>query len=197
MNRAHLILPNTEPDLTPFKHLPLFFLAGPIQGGGDWHYNMSNLLDEEIGSCLIVNPSRYRIGHPHYSRRLAGKEDYYERQTDWERHYLYLAAKGWSKGCVIFWLPKESIEKPRRDGNPYARDTYGELGEWRGRLMHDRSLRVTVGADEKFPGLSQIERNFHMAVDHYFSIFTSMDNVVDEVRNRAVLGRHPSWLRSR
>jgi len=191
-----LILPKMHPVLEGYRALPMFFLAGPIMGGGDWHTPMSELLMKRFGSLVVVNPSRYEHSHPHYKYReflqtetkyspRQEPEMHFERQTDWERHYLDQAAEKWSAGCIIFWLAEQ--KEPREDGEPYARDTRGEIGEWRGRMMYDRNLRVVMGAEKNFPGLSQIKRNFEFAVPD-FKIYDTMEEVVE----RAAFFAHSS-----
>jgi len=106
---------------------------------------------------------------------MSGREDYFDRQLTWERYYLDLAA---TTGCLIFWLPSESQVNPRIGSDPYAMDTRGELGEWRGQLMHNPSLRVVVGADRGFPGLSQIQRNFSLATKSVFPIYETLAETV-------------------
>jgi hypothetical protein len=171
-----LILPKTQPALEGHKDLPMFFLAGPIRGGGDWHASMSRLLMGRFGRPIVVNPSRYDQNHPHAEYRMRGEENRFERQTDWERHYLEQAAEKWPAGCIIFWLAEQ--KEPRQDGGPYARDTYGEIGEWRGRMMRAPHLRVVVGAEKEFPGLSQIKRNFELALPD-LKIYDTMEEVVE------------------
>jgi hypothetical protein len=107
---------------------------------------------------------------------MRGEENRFERQTDWERHYLEQAAEKWPAGCIIFWLAEQ--KEPRQDGGPYARDTYGEIGEWRGRMMRAPHLRVVVGAEKEFPGLSQIKRNFELALPD-LKIYDTMEEVVE------------------
>ncbi|HEY0010348.1 MAG TPA: hypothetical protein VGB97_00340 [Candidatus Paceibacterota bacterium] len=172
----HFILPKKRPDLHSqgLSALPLFFLAGPIQGAGDWHVRMSELLADSAGNSIVVNPSRYDGRHEHYRHQLDGPEVDI-RQTDWERHYLRQAAIDWHAGCIIFWLAEQV--GPRTDGRPYASDTRGELGEWRGHMMHVRNARVVVGAEKDFPGLSVIERNFQLALGASFRISDTMEEV--------------------
>ena len=81
-------------------------------------------------------------------------------------------------GCLIFWLPCESKIYPRTGGEPYAMDTRGELGEWRGRLMNDPDLRIVIGAEPGFPGLSQISRNFSLATKSDFPIYGSLAETI-------------------
>lgn len=173
----HLILPKTLPDLTAHRQAPMFFLAGPIMGGGDWHVAMSELLAQQFGNPIIVNPSRYKEPHRHASLRMSGNETHFVRQTDWERHYLEQAAEKWPSGCIIFWLAEQ--KEPRPDGQAYARDTRGEIGEWRGRMIYAPHLRVVIGAEKDFPGLSQIRRNFELCLPD-FKICTSMEEVAQQ-----------------
>ena len=140
---------------------------------------MSELLTEYVGDCIIVNPSRYGREHRYHAQRLNGTGNAFQRQTDWERHFLKLAAEKWSTGCIIFWLQAEHKGNPRKDGQPYARDTYGEIGEWRGRMMYPKDLRVAMGAEPEFPGLSQIARNFELALGSGFEIRRTMEEVVE------------------
>jgi hypothetical protein len=185
---VRLILPKSHPDLgrEGLADLPMFFLAGPIRGGGDWHARMSVLLARRAGDCLIVNPSRYGEGHPDYRHRLVGAENRFPHQTAWERHYLSEAAQTWPRGCIVFWLARESAEHPRTDGQPYAMDTRGEIGEWRGRLMRDRSLRVAIGGDPDFPGLRTIRRNTDLALGPDFPIFETMEAVAERAAELAL-----------
>lgn len=173
----HLILPKARPVLIgiPLESLPLFFLAGPVQGGGDWQKDMSTMLAKAVGDCLIVNPCRYDPWHAQYWQKLDGPT-VDERQTDWERYYLEQAARDWHSGCIVFWLPEQPAA--RDDGAPYATDTRGELGEWRGRMMHDPDLRVVVGAEKCFPRLDVIERNFELALGSAFRIHETMEETV-------------------
>lgn len=185
----NLILPKTRPSLVgPYiANLPLYFLAGPILGGDDWHQEMTASLLRHLTyrvlprECIVVNPSRYTPDHPHYQYRMDGPEKF-ANQTTWERYYLREAALNWPSGCIIFWLACESKTKPRNDGLPYAMDTRGELGEWRAHLMHNPRTRLIVGAEPGFPGLRTIQRNFEDAIGSHFKIYDSMD----EVAKRAI-----------
>ncbi|MGH7175411.1 MAG: hypothetical protein ACREGR_03585, partial [Minisyncoccia bacterium] len=184
----HLILPKSRPSVIDSEHvssLPLFFLAGPILGADDWHREMFKLLCAEVGPCVVVNPSRYTSNHPDYELALRGPV-LDESQTAWERYWLRQAATEWPTGCIIFWLPKESRRNPRADGNPYAIDTRGELGEWRGHLMHDPTVRIVIGAEAGFPGLSVIAKNFSAAAPDI-----RIHETMEEVAKRAVFYAQP------
>ena len=172
-----LILPKTH--VFPNLSLPFFFLGGPILGGWDWQQRMTYLLKAKVGDEIIVaNPSRYLQGHPLHHLRVEGDETFFKRQLPWERHYMAFAAKYAKRGAILFYLALEDDEQPRDDGDPYARDTYGELGEWRGRMMDDPSLRILIGADHDFPGLDVIRRNFEFALGS-FRISDSMEELAE------------------
>ena len=156
--------------------MPLFFLAGPIAGGDDWQQKMSEMLVARVGNCIIANPCRYGPGHPQYQFRFQGNAEF-EAQTLWERYYLRQAALEWPTGCIVGWCPAESKTHSRNDGNPYAMDSRGEIGEWRTHLMYDRRVRFVLGAEPEFPGLRTIKRNFADAVGPHFEIFGTMTEV--------------------
>lgn len=177
-----LILPNTFPNLSRHNHLPLFFIGGPILGGDDWQAKMCCLIRDEIGPCIIVNPCPYPDSHPLYRFRMVGNENHFQRQLNWERYFLREAADRWPSGSVIFWCPEESKIHPRNDRNPYARDTYGEIAEWRGRIIERRShYRVAVGGEEGFPGFDVMRRNFEAELPD-FRMGNSMREVVELAR---------------
>src|SRR5262249_16051903 len=126
-----LILPKRMVKLVP-EQWPIFFLAGPIKGGRSWQKNAAELLERLVGECFVASPLIFDgadlpIGIPNF-----------DRQLDWERHYLELGSE---RGCIVFWLPCEDRENPCPKDHPYARDTRGELGEWRGRLMNNDKLK--------------------------------------------------------
>jgi len=168
-----IILPNTLTN--PKEHERIFFLAGPVRGGAKWQVYMARLIHELSPGCAIAIPCRWNFLNPLYQYRAEGVETHFERQLSWERYYLNVAS--WS-GCIVFWLPCESTRPDEKHPGPepYAMDTRGELGEWRGRMMHDRSIKLVVGAEPGFLGLSQIERNFKLALDGNFTLYSSMED---------------------
>lgn len=176
-----IILPKTLVEIDP-KHGPLFFLAGPVRGGGDWQTKCCEVIRMHLANFYAVLPCRYPETHPLVPFRVAGREDFFDRQLTWERHYLDIAA---TTGCLIFWLPAESKINPRTGDDPYAMDTRGELGEWRGMLRNDPSLRVVVGAEPDFPGLSQIQRNFSFATNSNFPVFKTLKETVRTAVSKA------------
>jgi hypothetical protein len=154
--------------------VPVIFLAGPIRGGDDWQYRFIKEIEKDLERGTIVNPVRYEGDHPLFSVKEKGDENHFESQTLWERYYLATASK---KGCIVFYLPCESKINPRTSGLPYARDSYGELGEWRGRMIYDNKINLVVGADKDFPGLDVIEKNFK-AMRPDFGIHYSLEDTV-------------------
>jgi len=178
-----LILPKTFVDLDRYPRAPLFFIAGPILGGGDHQHDVCILLGEKVPDCIIATPCRYTAQHPLYKYRMLGDEHHFHRQAAYERYYLERAAKakqeGRRGGAILFNLSCESKTSPRKDGQPYGRDSYGELAEWRGQMMYDKALNVLVAADPHFPGLDQISYNFSAALGYEFPIFGSVDELTD------------------
>lgn len=168
-----IVLPKTLCEYDP-QYGPFFFLAGPVLGGGDWQARGVAEIARHTPYFYAALPCRYRLEHPLYRFRAVGSDDHFDRQLSWERHYLSLAA---TRGCLIFWLASEDQNDPRIDGLPYAMDTRGELGEFRGRLMHE-PLRIVIGAVPDFPGLSQIQRNFDQALGRPFIIHKTLVDTV-------------------
>ncbi len=182
--------------LLPKTYLPpesidtsIYFLGGPIRGGGDWQQDAARYLWSRKPEAIVVNPSRYAPSHPLYSYRMHGDEKYFPRQKLWERFYLGIAGLPSKRevGCVLFWLPCQSKTNPRRDGDPYARDTYGEIGEWRMRVEFE-AARVVIGAEAGFPGLDQIKCDFDDALGVDFPIHPTLEATVDAAINMAAAG---------
>lgn len=166
-----LILPTNFIDVQSAR---VFFLAGPVLGGGDWqHEAIKSLWKSEMGA-YIVCPVRYPETHELYKYGLSGSNPF-TRQAEWERYYLELASK---QGCILFWLPEESKLDPRPAGNgPYARDTYQELGEWRMRMKFEKA-RVVIGMERGFPGASVTSFNFRAVLGDTFDFENSLEDTV-------------------
>lgn len=181
-----IIFPKTHINIP--KSTPIFFLAGPVRGGDDWQYKAVQLLEEKMGKREFYVAIPYYVAilpetHPLLNIKAKGDETFFERQLNWERYYLDLASK---QGCIIFWLPEESKTNPRIGGGPYATDTRGELGEWRGMLMNNKELRVVVGGEVGFEGFDVLSRNFKLGVDQDFVISATLadtvDNAIDKIK---------------
>lgn len=176
-----LILPKNFVDVGPgsfYEKTPLFFLAGPVQGGGDWQRRALYLINRYQEHCLVAIPCRYsendELRRLHASPYSSG--GVFERQTDWEGHYLERASRN---GCVLFWLACEDKENPRTDGEPYGRDTSGELGGYGwGPFKYEPNLHVVVGAEPDYHGLSVIKRNFDNSLKRDFPIYATLEETV-------------------
>jgi hypothetical protein len=162
-----LVLPK---NLIDHENKPVFFLAGPVLGGGDWQSKAYFLLKEKL-DCIIAIPQLYPEGQPILTDLLPAQSKFAD-PLNWERHYMDLSA---TTGCLIFWLGAENETNPRSDGKPYAMSTRGELGEWSYRLKHDTNLRVVVGADPDFPGLRHIQKSFGQG----FPIYKTLDETIE------------------
>jgi len=184
---VRIALPKTYVE-GPITGDPVFFLAGPIQGGNEWQVMACNkLLQEGIpeGSIVAV-PCRWGENHILRKYFLNDIVLHSVSQTVWERRALYLAGRASSRGCIIAWLPEESKEHPRTGGNPYAQDTRGEIGEWRGQMMYDEHIRFSIGGEPGFPGLDVIKKNFDDALQVDFPIFPTLDETIENAINIAL-----------
>lgn len=124
-------------------HRPLIFLAGPIQGAPDWQSEAIRTIHDIDDSVVVASPRKdYEPG-----------TFMYDKQVDWETHYLRLAGR---QGVVGFWLAAQTQETP---GRAYAQTTRFELAEWK--LRHERDgARLVVGIEEGFGNARYIRRRF-------------------------------------
>lgn len=119
----------------------VIFLAGPIQGALDWQKEAAKTIRSLDKNIYIANPRREYLG-----------DDFiYDKQVDWETHFLRTAGKN---GVVMFWLAKEHRHKCER---AYAQTTRFELAEWK--LRHERDgSKLVVGIEEGFTNARYIRR---------------------------------------
>jgi|ERR1035437_1208129 hypothetical protein len=167
---------------------PLFFLAGPVRGGDEWHVKCCEEISKRVESFYAATSSPVYLNpeHPlHKYKVTEGNENHFEDHLSWKRHYLRLAASRARRGCVIFWLPQESKTNPRKGGH-YGRDTIGDLGEWRGRLMASPLQRVVIGGEKEFPGFDMVVRNFHYALGDHFEISPTLEATVERAIEKAL-----------
>src|SRR3989338_7870697 len=175
---VRIILPKTMHQVD-FAYGPFFFLIGPVRGGGDWQYTCCLEIQKHIPHFTAAIPCRYGEDHPLKAFCADGLEYQFDRQLSWERYYIALAARvRWCHSTVIAWLPTESKVAPHPGPEPYAMDTRGEIGEWRGQMMYDPSIRFVIGAEAGFFGLSQIQRNFDKALRTQFPIYPTLAETV-------------------
>ncbi|MES2966403.1 MAG: hypothetical protein V4668_01290 [Patescibacteria group bacterium] len=183
-----IYLPKTIVPLKASGEQPLFFLAGPIRGGGDWQAQMAETIISVMPHASIACPSRWNSNHRlarHFHRPFSEASN---RQLAWERHYLKQAGLDPDAiGSIIFWLGLESTENPHPGPEPYAMDTRREIGkftaylevlrdfpELRGRL----DARVVVGGHPQFHGLSVIMDELQNATGRDVPFFTNMKDLV-------------------
>lgn len=121
----------------------IIFLAGPIQGSADWQAEAIDIIHDIDSSVIVASPRKnYQPG-----------TFIYERQVDWETHYLRKAGQS---GVIAFWLAAQTIETP---GRSYAQTTRFELAESKMRHEYDGSL-LTIGVEEGFGNARYIRRRF-------------------------------------
>lgn len=122
---------------------PVIFLAGPIQGGPDWQTVAARLIHDIDPGIIVASP----------------RKDYpegtfiYERQVDWETHFLRTAGRS---GVIAFWLAAQIEETP---GRAYAQTTRFELAEWKMRHEYE-GTKLTIGIEEGFGNARYIRRRF-------------------------------------
>lgn len=162
--------------------VPVYFLAGPIRGGGDWQARMCDaLLTFSRSDFVVACPCRWDASHRLAQYFVRQPCESFDRQLAWEQRYLTMAGRGAYGGCVIFWLGEEDKRNPHPGPEPYAMDTRGELGEWRMRMKHE-GARVVLGAEHAFHGLSQIRRNF----DHVMGCEVRFHNTIESTARAAI-----------
>jgi hypothetical protein len=165
--------------LTPMSYSPLFFLAGPIRGGGDWQAGAAQQIIDHNEHAHIACPSRWTSAHPlagHFYKPFSPAEN---RQLLWERHYLERA--GLAKnvpGCVLFWLGLESKTEPHPGPEPYAMDTRREIGKFTA-YAEMRTVRMVVGGHQDFYGLNVILFELEKAFGRKIVFHQHMVDLVD------------------
>lgn len=162
----------------------LLFTAGPILGGGNWQVHAIELISESAPHAYIACPgmhdmnascSRFCLPESRPEDLLRAGIGVFTNRVQWERYYMRVASE---KGCLMFWLPEESRIKPRPpDSGSYARDTLGELGEWRARAEL-QGVRVVIGAHPKFPGFSTLQANLREQFGSAFPIHPTLETTV-------------------
>lgn len=183
-----IYLPKAIIPLHPTNESPLFFLAGPIRGGGDWQAEMSEIIIEQEPNAYIACPSRWTGEHRlrvHFHQPFSQADT---RQLVWERHYLKQAGMEHGvPGCVIFWLGQEDKRNPHPGPEPYAMDTRREIGKFTAYLevlrdfpeLHGRlDTRVVVGGHPDFYGLDVIMDELSNAMNRQLLFYTNMKDVV-------------------
>ncbi|MBR9681970.1 MAG: hypothetical protein GOV00_04195 [Candidatus Altiarchaeota archaeon] len=136
---------------------PLIFLAGPILGAPNWQDKAIELLFSQQSELTVVSPRR-GIRREIAPYILRGDETYFERQREWERHYMDIAAE---TGAIMFWLPGEKKHDCKK---VYGATTRFEIGEWKTRYQLDNNVRLCFGSDGKFPELRVIEYDLQVAL---------------------------------
>jgi len=133
----------TPPEIVD-THDRLIFLAGPIQGAPDWQAHAAEIIHDLDDSIVVASPRKdYEPG-----------SFVYERQVDWETHFL---RKAGATGVVAFWLANQTIETP---GRSYAQTTRFELAEWKMRHEYE-GTKLAIGIEEGFGNERYIRRRFN------------------------------------
>ncbi|MDD5710854.1 MAG: hypothetical protein PHV43_02015 [Candidatus Colwellbacteria bacterium] len=173
-----IYIPKQIVPLQPTTDSPLFFLAGPIRGGGDWQSQMADQILNQEPSAHIACPSRWDSTHRlarHFHQPFSQANN---RQLMWERHYLKQAGLEPNvPGCVIFWLGRESVTNPHPGPEPYAMDTRREIGKFTA-FMEIMDVRMVVGGDRGFYGLDVILFELSEVLGKPFPFYETIEDVV-------------------
>ncbi len=117
------------------------FLAGPIQGAPNWQDHAIEIFDSKTSDLTIASPRK----------NYDPDEFVYEKQVDWETHFLRQAGR---LGVVMFWLANQVEETP---GRSYAQTSRFELGEWTVRHQA-KGTKLAIGIEEGFGNERYIRR---------------------------------------
>jgi hypothetical protein len=107
----------------------IVFLAGPVAGALSWRYDFIELLNTIDKDFIIASPQH---SYPEYTQDV---------QIAWEQETMNAAFKN---GVLVFYLAAKEYEPEY--GRSYARTTRFELGEYYGRLKHEKG-NVLIYAD--------------------------------------------------
>ncbi len=142
-----------------YKDRKVFFLAGPIRGGGNWQMRAAETLWKKYPGCIVVDPSRWDAAEKnakseeerskiteHRKNAIGVKdESLYLAQAPWESHHMKIASE---LGTLFFWLEKQSKDDPRlQNEGVYAQDTRVEMGIWIERAHNNPSLKIKIGGN--------------------------------------------------
>jgi hypothetical protein len=140
----------------------VIFLAGPIQGAPDWQTQAIEIIHTLDSGIVVASPRKeYEEG-----------TFVYERQVDWETHYLETAAR---LGAIAFWLAEQVNDTP---GRAYAQTSRFELGEWKTRHAQG-GINLVVGIEVGFGNAKYIHRRFSQDCP-YVPILDSLENTMAE-----------------
>lgn len=120
-------------------HIPLVFLAGPVQGAFDWQTPMAVRLLGHVPGAAVASPRRT----PEDQRQFNADE-----QVAWEHAALERSRRF---GVLSFWLAAQNLEDETYPaGRAYAQTTRIELGKATGWRDRQPELPVVVGFDPDY-----------------------------------------------
>lgn len=151
---------------------PFIFLAGPIQGAGNWQYSAILLLQELGAQVHIASPRRAIVHEGDFD------EEMYDEQVKWEHYHLDHAQ---FRGLVLFWLPREGLHNCSR---AYAQTSRFELGEMCA-LHRAFQRRVVVGIDDGFSNARYLRKTLawkYPGIPVRNSLRATCEAAVDQLR---------------
>lgn len=120
------------------------FLGGPIQGAPDWQSEAIDIIHSMDSGLMVASP---RKEYPEGTF-------VYEKQVDWETHFLNRAA---TQGVVMFYLAGQVTETP---GRAYGQTSRFELGEWKQKYQNG-GVNLVVGIEEGYGNAKYIRRRLN------------------------------------
>ncbi|MBU1755216.1 hypothetical protein KKH81_02965 [Patescibacteria group bacterium] len=168
-------------DLSLYPDIPVFFLAGPLQGAPDYHPEVYRLLCERLKKFILVIPTRYEPDHPLCQHRLDGEPDRFLRQRHFEEHYIKYVRRApmehTAGGALMINLCLQTT--PRTDGRNFSTDTWREASATYAHLEHDPWLGVVVRAESVHPEAEMLLDCYEAArIDFVFH--RTLEQMVDE-----------------
>ncbi len=175
----------TNPETGTFLR-PLFFLRGPVQGGGDWQTAMAKLLFKHEASIDVT--CQHSASTHLVAQFFTSNNQDEPLQVLWEKHYPRVPpCEIFKVGCAIYWLPLESETKPHPGPEPYAMDTRRELGKLTAYLEVVKSFpslyrqfptKFVIGGHRGFYGLSAILDELSGALGKEVPFYEDMETCV-------------------
>jgi hypothetical protein len=178
--KRYLILPKSK---IPLKKQKLFYLAGPVEGGGGWQKKAISILRKDFPEAYFA--FRCPFNEMRRLRRFAlkGEEEQYSSEAEWRRDQMEFAAMS---GCLMFWLgPQDKEEEADFTKIPYGLIASREEAVWAFRLFYNNKLRVVIGVHHSFPGHDEIVENLLDLFGANFHVYNRLPDLLEAAALRA------------
>jgi hypothetical protein len=178
--KRYLVLPRSNVSL---KKQKLFYLAGPVEGGGGWQKKAISVLRKNFPEAYFAFNCPFN--EMRRLRRFAVKEESEQcsSSAEWRRAHMEEAAL---RGCLVFWLgPQDKEEDADFSKVPYGLLASREEAEWAFRLFYNNKLRVVIGVHHAFPGHDEIVENLRVLFGAKFPVYTHLPDLLEAAAERA------------